>query len=85
VSQWILVERMLYAPAMSIESEAYRKRAQDQREEAERATLPNAKARALHAAERWDVMAQQAERANAATIKRDADKAVRDAERAGLD
>jgi hypothetical protein len=85
VIQWILVERMLYAPAMSIESEAYRKRAQEQREEAGRTTLPNAKARALHAAERWDLMAEQAERANAATIKRDADKAVRDAERAGLE
>jgi hypothetical protein len=85
VIQWILVERMLYAPAMSIESEAYRKRAQEQRAEAESATLANARARALHAAERWDVMADQAERASAATIKRDADKAVRDAERAGLD
>jgi hypothetical protein len=59
----------------------YRQRANEQRKEAQSATLPNVRARALHAAERWDVMADQAARASAATMKRDAEKAVRDAER----
>lgn len=63
------------------EADSYRQRAQEQLDEAEAATLPNVRARALHAAERWTLMAEQAERASAATVKRDAEKAVRDAER----
>jgi len=66
---------------MSNDAELYRQRAQEQRPEAEATSLPNVRERALHAAERWDTMADQAERSSAATIQRDAEKAIRDAER----
>jgi hypothetical protein len=70
---------------MATESEHYRQRAQEQRDEAAKTTLPNARGRALHAAERWDVMADQLERSSAAAIKREADKADRDARRVSHD
>ena len=70
---------------MSNDAELYRQRAQEQRQEAEATSLPNVRARALHAAERWETMADQAERSSAATIKRDAEKAIRDAERENCD
>lgn len=66
---------------MATDAELYRQRAEEQRKEAGTATLANVRARALHAAERWTLMAEQAERSSAATLRRDADKAVRDAER----
>ena len=66
---------------MSFESELYRRREREQREEAEQAKLPNARLRALHAAERWAGLAEQAERASAGTAKREGEKAARDAER----
>lgn len=66
---------------MITDAEMYRQHAQKQREEAERTTLPNVRARALHAAERWAQMADQAERSSAAAIKRDVKKAERDAKR----
>lgn len=66
---------------MSFESELYRSREREQREEAERAKLPNARLRALHAAERWADLAEQAERASEATAEREGEKAARDAER----
>lgn len=66
---------------MSNDAEMYRQRAQEQRREAEEANLPNVRARALHAAERWQLMADQAARSSTAAIKRDAEKAMRDAER----
>jgi hypothetical protein len=64
---------------MATEAQMYRRHAQQQRGEAEKATLQNVRARALNAAERWDIMAEQLERSSAASIKREADKAVRDA------
>ena len=64
-----------------MESDLYRQRAHEQREEAATTTLPNVRARALHAAERWDVMADRSERATAAATKRGDEKAVRDADR----
>jgi hypothetical protein len=66
---------------MSFESELYRSRERDQREEAERASLPNARLRGLHSAERWADLAHQAEQASAATAMREGEKAARDAER----
>jgi uncharacterized protein involved in exopolysaccharide biosynthesis len=59
----------------------YRQRAQEQRAAAGKAMLQNVRARALHAAERWDLMADQLELSSAATVKRDAEKAARDAAR----
>jgi hypothetical protein len=67
---------------MATEAQMYRRHAKQQRDEAEKATLQNARARALHAAERWEMMADQLERSGAASIEREAEKAVRDAERA---
>ena len=67
---------------MTTESFLYRQRAHEQREEAAKTTLPNVRARALHAAERWEVMADQLERSTAASAKREDEKAVRDADRA---
>ncbi len=69
---------------MTTESDLYRQRAHEQREEAAKTNLPNVRARALHAAERWDVMADQSERSIAAAAKRDDEKAVRDADRAAV-
>jgi hypothetical protein len=46
---------------MATESEMYRRHAQEQRDEAEKTSLPNVRARALHAADRWDLMAERAE------------------------
>lgn len=67
---------------MTMESDLYRQRANEQREEAAKTNLPNVRARALHAADRWDVMADQSERSTAAAAKRDDEKAVTDADRA---
>jgi len=66
---------------MSNDAEMYRQCAQEQRREAEEANLPNVRARALHATERWQLMADQAARSSTAAIKRDGEKAMRDAER----
>jgi hypothetical protein len=74
----------IMALPMSNDAEVYRQRALEQRQEAEAANLPNLpnlRARALHAAERWDTMADQAERSSAATLRRDVEKAIRDARR----
>ncbi|RYF09860.1 MAG: hypothetical protein EOO77_22810 [Oxalobacteraceae bacterium] len=66
---------------MSFEAETYRQRAREQLAEAEHSTLPNVRLRALQAAERWNVMAEQAERTSAASAKREGEKAARDADR----
>jgi len=71
-----------YLGGMTMESDLYRQRAHEQREEAAKTTLPNVRARALLAAERWDVMADQSERSTAAAARRDDEKSVRDADRA---
>lgn len=47
---------------MSDDPKLYRARADAERAEAEIATLPNVRTRALRSAERWDEMAQRAER-----------------------
>ena len=46
---------------MSDDAKLYRERADIERAEAEIATLPNVRIRALRSAERWDEMAQRAE------------------------
>ena len=66
---------------MVTESQSYRKRADEQRKEAAGTTLANARERALHAAERWDALAEQIERAHAAAATREGEKAARDAKR----
>lgn len=71
-----------YLDGIITEPDLYRQRAHEHREEASKTTLPNVGARALHAAERWDVIADQSERSTAAAAKRDDEKAVRDADRA---
>ena len=75
------MKRHVYAAAMTTESQIYRKRAEEQRQEAEGAKLANARERALHAAERWDALADQLERCRAVSEKREGEKAARDAER----
>lgn len=48
----------------------YRARADAERAEAEIATLPNIRIRALRSAERWDEMAQRAERVQSLAAER---------------
>ena len=71
---------LLYG-VMSFESDLYRRREREQREEAERAKLPTARLRAQHAAERWADLAEQAERTSAASARRECEKAARDVDR----
>ena len=76
-----LVKHRPYAAAMATESQSYRKRADEQRREAEGSQLANARDRAPHAAERWDALADQLERVHAAAATREGEKAARDAKR----
>ena len=71
--------RWHYVVLMATESQLYRKRAHEQRQVAEGTELHNARIRALHAAERWDALADQLDRVHAASAKRGAEKAARDA------
>ena len=55
---------------MSDDAKSYRKRADAERAAAEIAALPNVRIRALRSAERWEEMAQRAERVQTLAAER---------------
>lgn len=55
---------------MSDDAKSYRKRADAERAAAGIATLPNVRIRALRSAERWEEMAQRAERVQTLAAER---------------